>query len=245
MNIILQPNRTVKYVFAALTFPLIYVFAFIYVSDIFATLVFSVSVVLPTAIVAFIFWLIDRKKGTRLRFYTNYLLLSSFAMSIVIAVVSRVFYEPYRIDCLKREELLGIYFKNYREKFGQYPKSLDEPFFDNAPKGSIIPFFGRYQYLRYDPMDIPPPSVPIPPPPTMENDFTAVAEAAPEPVTKNLVGLEDLRGLKKESLKKEIKAEVSISIRYTSLFGRDRCFWDCDDFKRKHGEFLSGDIEEF
>jgi hypothetical protein len=46
-------------------------------------------------------------------------------------------------------------------------------------------------------------------------------------------------------LKKEIKAEVSISIRYTSLFGRDRCFWDCDDFKRKHGEFLSGDIEEF
>jgi hypothetical protein len=236
MNLILQPNRTVKYVFAALTFPLIYIFAFIYVSDSFAILVFSVSVVLPTAIVALIFWLIDRKKGTRLRFYTNYLLLSFLAMSIVIAVASRVFYEPYRVDCLKREELLGIYFGNYREKFGQYPKSLDEPFFDNAPKGSIIPFFGRYQYFRYDPMDIPPPNVPIPPPPTSENDFaTAVAEMPP---TKN----KDLRSLKKE---KEIKAEVSISICYTSLFGRDRCFWDCDDFEREHGELFTNGIEEF
>jgi uncharacterized membrane protein len=232
MNVIIRPNRTVKIIFAILTFPLVASIAFAYVGDSITNVVINVVLVLPTLLATLIFWLIDRKKKTRLRFYSNYLLLSFFVLSVVIAGASRLFYNAYRMDCQRREASIDGYLSDYKRQFGRLPQNLDDPFFDNAPTGSIVPFIGRYKYYLYSnrkELNAPPPP---PERPSYITDNTVVGEAsAPSP------------SVKTEKPKPKILSE-SYRIEYQSLFGRLRCVGECDNFERENDSW-GCESEEF
>ncbi len=229
-----KSEQRIKLIFAPLTFPLVAFFAFSYLEDIFATVLFTLFGVFPLLLLTLIAWLIDRKKQTQLRFYSNYLLLSFWGLSILWSISSRVFYPFYRENSLKREYAFHQALEKYQAELGHLPDSLSDPQLYNAPKSSILPLIGRYHYHLYSSrikseVKTTPEAISI----TSDNPLIVVASPAPAPEMS-------------PPPSKTQQMPDGYAVSYRSFFGRVRYFGTSrHDLIRANDGFLADESEDF
>lgn len=90
-------------------------------------------------------WL-DKRLGTKIKRYS---ILTVFLLLLTLLVFNPI--KKWIIsDTEKRGEILAKSVDDYRIKYGHYPKNLNDPFFDNAPKTALIrrPFW--YEIYKND-----------------------------------------------------------------------------------------------